>query len=158
MHPAQRFCPGRCDSTSMPTAYSPGLQRLSELPGLTLVQGPCVVPDGLAVVGRPSCASTPELDAIMAMANAAIFVCGFTPALLPLAIQVRPPAKLSRAMLKKQMIQAYFDTSPSLSPCKGSRFIEGRRWVQTQKSGQATQLGRASPKSAKGRHCGSSLI
>src|SRR5262245_25730761 len=71
----------------MPTTYSPGLQRLSELPGFTLVQGPCVVPGGLAVVGRLSCASTTEFDAIMTMAKAANFVCGFTPARLPLAIR-----------------------------------------------------------------------
>jgi len=34
----------------------------------------------LSVVGRPSCASTTELDTIMIMAKAASFVCGFTPA------------------------------------------------------------------------------
>ena len=114
----------------MPTAYSPGLQRLSELPGFTLVQGPCVVPGGLAVDGRPSsCASTTELDAIMTMAKAALFVCGFTPAPLPLAISPHLPAKLSGPMLTKQMIQAYFDTNPCLRLCKSGRFIESPRWV-----------------------------
>src|SRR5258708_24963362 len=113
----------------MPTAYSPGLQRLSELPGFTLVQGPCVVPGGLAVVGRPSCASTTELDAIMTMAKAANFVCGFTPAPLSLAISLRLSAKLSRPMLTKQIIQAYFDTSFCLRLCKSGRFIESPRWV-----------------------------
>jgi hypothetical protein len=87
MHPAQGFAPGGATSTSIPTAYSPGLQRLSELPGFTLVQGPCVVPGGLAVIRRPSCASATELDAIMTMAKAANFVCGFMPVPLPLAIR-----------------------------------------------------------------------
>jgi hypothetical protein len=62
----------------MPTAYSPGPQRLSELPGFTLVQGPCVVPGGFAVIGRLSCALTTELDTIVRMSKAASFVCSFT--------------------------------------------------------------------------------
>jgi hypothetical protein len=113
----------------MPTTYSPGLQRLSELPGFTLVQAPCVVPGGLAVVGRPSCASTTELDAIMTMAKTTNFVCGFTPAPLPLAISLRLPAKLSRPMLAMQIIQTYFDTSFCLRLCKSGRLIENPRWV-----------------------------
>jgi hypothetical protein len=107
----------------MPTTYSPGLQRLSELPGFTLVQAPCVVPGGLAVVGRPSCASTTELDAIMTMAKTTNFVCGFTPAPLPLAISLRLPAKLSRPMLAMQIIQTYSDTSFCLRLCKNQRWV-----------------------------------
>jgi hypothetical protein len=65
------------------------------------------------------------------MAKAANFVCGFTPAPLPLAISLRLPAKLSRPMLTKQIIQAYFDTSFCLRLCKSGRFIENPRWVKT---------------------------
>src|SRR5947208_11259793 len=46
MHSAQGAVPDAATSTSIPTAYSPGLQWLPELPGFTLVQGPCVVPGG----------------------------------------------------------------------------------------------------------------
>jgi hypothetical protein len=65
----------------------------------------------------------------MTMAKAANFVCGFTPAPLPLAISLRLSAKLSRPMLTKQIIQAYFDTSFCLRLCKSGRFIESPRWV-----------------------------
>jgi hypothetical protein len=67
----------------------------------------------------------------MTMAKAANFVCDFTPAPLPLAISLRLPAKLSRPMLTKQIIQAYFDTSFCLRLCKSGRFIESPRWVKT---------------------------
>jgi hypothetical protein len=65
----------------------------------------------------------------MTMAKAANFVCGFTPAPLPLAISLRLPAKLSRPMLTKQIIQAYFDISFCLRLCKSGRFIESPGWV-----------------------------
>ncbi len=70
----------------------------------------------------------------MTMAKAANFVCGFTPAPLSLAISLRLSAKLSRPMLTKQIIQAYFDTSFCLRLCKSGRFIESPRWVKTGKA------------------------
>src|ERR1043166_5479525 len=97
-HPAQGFVPGGETSTSMPTAYSPGLQWLSELPGATLVHGPRVVPGGLGVVWRSCCASTTELDANMTTARTASFMDGFARPLLPLAVSLLPTAN-SRPIL-----------------------------------------------------------
>src|SRR5262249_33686723 len=107
----------------MPTTYSPGPQRLSELPGFTLVQGPCVVPGGLAVVGRPSCALTTELDAIMTMAKAANFVCGFTTAPLPLAIRSGYQRNYLAVCIQCRSSN-HTDSSFCLRLCKSGRFIE----------------------------------
>ena len=91
------------------------------------------MPGGLPVVRRPSCASTRELDAIMTMAKAANFVCGFTPAPLPLAISLRLPAKLSRPLLAKQIIQAHFYISFCLRLCKSRKFIESALSLKAEK-------------------------
>jgi hypothetical protein len=81
-------------------------------------------------VGRLSCALT-TVDAIMTTAKAAIFVCGFTPALLPLANFAPSSGETISPYAYKEMIQAYFDTSPPLRLCKTGRLIESPRWVKT---------------------------
>jgi hypothetical protein len=81
-------------------------------------------------VGRLSCALT-TVDAIMTTAKVAIFVCGFTPALLPLANFAPSSGETISPYAYKEMIQAYFDTSPPLRLCKPGRLIESPRWVKT---------------------------
>src|SRR6266700_3963449 len=95
MHSAQGPVPDGATSTSIPTAYSPGLQKLPELPGFTLVQGPCVVPGGTAVAGAAVCARAPAFDAMMMTAKATSFTGGFTVTLPSPLGSARHATKLS---------------------------------------------------------------
>src|SRR5438067_12053785 len=95
MYSAQGAVPDAATSTSIPTAYSPGLQWLAELPGFTLVQGPCVVPGAIAVAGAAVCAWAPAFGAMVITAKAANFTSDFTVTLPSPLGSARHETKLS---------------------------------------------------------------